>query len=51
MEAQMKAMQQHMPQAKLVAFEDFGHGIHLLASERRVNEIREFVAAQRKTAA
>ena len=50
-EAQMKSMQQHMPQAKLVAFEGFGHGIHLLAPERCVSEIREFVAAQRKAAA
>lgn len=46
-EAKMKAMQQHMPQAKLVTFEGYGHGINLLAPERCVKEIRQFVAAQR----
>ena len=43
----MTAMQQRMPQAKLVSFEGFGHGIHLLAPDRCVNEVKKFVASQR----
>ncbi len=46
----MKAMQQRMPQAKLVLFEGFRHGINLLAPEQCVSEIREFIDAQRKNA-
>ena len=37
-----------MPQAKLVTFEGYGHGINLLAPERCVSEIRQFVDAQRQ---
>ena len=47
-EEKMKAMQQHMPQAKLVTFEGYGHGINLLAPERCVSEIRQFVDTQRQ---
>ncbi len=45
-EAKMKAMQKQMPQAKLVTFDGYGHGINLLAPERCVREIRSFIAAQ-----
>ena len=48
-EANMQAMQKHMPRAKLVSFEGYGHGINLLAPERCVSEIRQFIAAQRHT--
>jgi pimeloyl-ACP methyl ester carboxylesterase len=44
----MQAMQKHMPRAKLVSFEGYGHGINLLAPARCVNEIRQFIAAQRE---
>lgn len=50
-EAEVKAMQQRMPAAKLVAFAGFGHGVNLLAPERCVSEVRKFLAEQRKTAA
>ena len=39
----MKDMQARMPNAKLVAFEGFGHGINLLAPERCVREMRSFL--------
>lgn len=48
-EAEVKAMQQRMPAAKLVAFPGFGHGINLLAPERCVSEIRKFLGEQRKS--
>ncbi|MGZ5093601.1 MAG: alpha/beta fold hydrolase [Burkholderiales bacterium] len=41
----MKDMQARLPNAKLVAFEGFGHGINLLAPERCVSEMRSFLAA------
>ena len=40
---QMKEMQQHMPSAKLVAFEGHRHGINLIAPERCVAEIKKFI--------
>ena len=47
-EENMLAMQKQMPRAKLVTFEGYGHGINLLAAERCVSEIRQFIAAQRR---
>ena len=38
-------MRERMPRAKVVAFEGYGHGINLLAPERGVVEIRQFVGA------
>ena len=46
-EDKMLAMQKQMPQAKLVTFEGYGHGINLLAPGRCVSEIRSFLAARR----
>ncbi len=46
-EAEMKAMQQRMPAAKLVAFEGYGHGVNMLAPERCVSEIRNFLTGHR----
>ena len=48
-EANMQAMQKHMPRATLVTFEGYGHGINLLAPGRCVSEVRKFLAAQRNT--
>ncbi|HTD89535.1 MAG TPA: alpha/beta hydrolase [Burkholderiales bacterium] len=42
-ESHRSAMRERMPHAKVVAFEGYGHGIHLLAPERCVAEIRSFV--------
>jgi hypothetical protein len=42
-EKQMKEMQQHMPSAKLIAFEGYRHGINLIAPERCVDEIKKFI--------
>lgn len=39
----MQAMQKALPNAKLVAFEGYGHGINLLAPERCVAELRTFL--------
>lgn len=50
-EAEMKAMQQRMPAAKLVAFPGYGHGVNLLAPGRCVAEVRQFLAEQRDAAA
>jgi pimeloyl-ACP methyl ester carboxylesterase len=44
-EDKMQAMQKQMPQARLVTFEGYGHGINLLAPDRCVSEIRDFLAA------
>lgn len=46
-EAEVRAMQQRMPAAKLVAFSGFAHGVNLLAPERCVNEVRIFLAGKR----
>ena len=43
-EAEMRAMQQRIPAAKLVAFAGFGHGINITAPERCVSEILKFLA-------
>jgi pimeloyl-ACP methyl ester carboxylesterase len=37
------AMRERLPHAKVVSFEGYGHGINLLAPQRCVAEIREFV--------
>ena len=42
-----KAMQQRMPAAKRVAFEGFGHGVNLLAPDRCVSEVRQFLAERK----
>jgi 3-oxoadipate enol-lactonase len=47
-EAAVKAMQTRMPAAKLVAFEDYGHGVNMVAPVRCVAELRKFLEAQRK---
>jgi pimeloyl-ACP methyl ester carboxylesterase len=47
-EAQMKAMQQRMPAAKLVAFEGYGHGVNMTAPERCVAELRKFLTGKMK---
>jgi 3-oxoadipate enol-lactonase len=39
----MDAMRNALPNAKLVVFEGFGHGINLLAPERCVTEMRAFL--------
>lgn len=44
-----KAMQQRMPGAKRVAFEGFGHGVNLLAPDRCVSEVRQFLAERKGT--
>lgn len=46
-ESHRNAMRERMPRAKVVAFEGYGHGIHLLAPERCVAEFRTFVRAVR----
>ena len=45
-EAQMREMQQRLPAARLVLFPGFGHGINLLAPERCVAEIRNFLSTR-----
>ncbi|HKA43275.1 MAG TPA: alpha/beta hydrolase [Burkholderiales bacterium] len=50
-EAEVKAMQQRMPAAKLVAFEGYGHGVNMTAPDRCVGEVRRFVAERQKAAA
>ncbi len=40
---QMERMQRQMPNAKLVVFEGYGHGINVLAPERCVAEVRAFL--------
>jgi len=40
---QMAQMQQQLPNAKLVLFEDFGQGIAFSAPARCVNEMRSFL--------
>ncbi|HEV2009030.1 MAG TPA: alpha/beta hydrolase [Burkholderiales bacterium] len=40
---QMEQMQARMPNAKLVIFEGYGHGINLLIPERCVAEVRAFL--------
>ena len=40
---QMKAMQAHMPSAKLVSLEGYQHGVNLLAPKRCVEEMRQFI--------
>ena len=42
-----QAMQQRMPRAKRVPFEGFGHGVNLLAPERCVSEVRQFLSELR----
>jgi len=42
-EKQMAEMQQHMPSAKLVAFEGYRHGINLIAPDRCVSELKKFI--------
>ena len=39
----MKDMQARLPNARLVVFEGYGHGINLLAPERCVGEMRSFL--------
>ena len=43
-----RAMQQRIPQAKLVAFEGYGHAINITAPERCVAEIMKFLVERRK---
>lgn len=45
----MEQMQRQMPNAKLVVFEGYGHGINLLAPERCVAELRAFLDATAPT--
>ena len=45
-EAEVKAMQQRMPAAKLVAFQGYGHGVNMTAPERCVTEVRKFLDEQ-----
>ena len=40
---QMQTMQARLPNAKLVVFEGYGHGINLLIPDRCVEELREFL--------
>lgn len=42
---QMREMQGKLPNAKLVVFEGYGHGINVLAPERCAQEMRAFLAA------
>ena len=44
-----KAMRQRMPAATRVAFEGFGHGVHLLTPDRCVIEVRRFLAERKTT--
>lgn len=44
---EVKAMQERMPAAQLVAFEGYGHGVNMTAPERCVSELRKFIAARR----
>ena len=39
------AMRERMPRAKVVSFEGYGHGIHLLAPQRCVDEFMAFAGA------
>jgi 3-oxoadipate enol-lactonase len=48
-EKQMNEMQQHMPSAKLIAFEGYRHGINLIAPERCVAEVKKFIAELKTT--
>ena len=43
--SEVKAMQERMPTANLVAFEGYGHGVNMVAPERCVAEVRKFVSA------
>jgi 3-oxoadipate enol-lactonase len=45
-ESHRNAMRERMPRAKVVAFDGYGHGINLLAPERCVAEIRQFINVQ-----
>ena len=49
-EAEVKAMQQRMPAAKLVAFEGYGHGVNMTAPERCVSEVRKFLSERQEKA-
>ncbi len=50
-EAAVKAMQQRMPHAKLVAFEGYGQNVNLTLPERCVAEVLQFMGEQQKAAA
>lgn len=39
------AMRERMPRAKVVSFEGYGHGVNLLAPDRCVAELKQFVRA------
>ena len=41
---QMKAMQAQMPSAKLVALKGYRHGVNLLAPQRCVTEMKQFIS-------
>jgi 3-oxoadipate enol-lactonase len=47
-EKQMSEMQQHMPKAKLVAFDGYRHGINLIAPDRCVTELKSFIQSLEK---
>lgn len=42
----MQEMRARLPNAKLVTFEGYGHGIHVLAPERCVAEMRSFLGSR-----
>lgn len=42
-EDEMEAMRERLPDARLVAIEGYGHGIHLIAAERCVKEMLAFL--------
>ena len=46
----MKEMRAALPNAKLVSFEGYGHGINLTAPERCVAEVRSFLESRAKSA-
>jgi pimeloyl-ACP methyl ester carboxylesterase len=41
---EVKAMKERLPEAKLVAFEGYGHGVNMTAPERCVSELRKFLS-------
>ena len=49
-EADVKAMQQRIPHAKLHAFEGYGQGVNLTIPDRCIDEVLKFVADQRTAA-
>lgn len=44
-ESQRAAMRERMPRAKVVTFDGYGHGVNLLAPQRCVDELKQFMRA------